>query len=198
MATGQPPGPGSASLAAESPALTQVTSGLASCDWRKEDTMGPPAPGLGRIFIGPAAPSPALAPHPGRGPGRILPTPTLRRTPRLRRRPPASRATPTPRRPPRGKNTGYFPFPYAPVSQVASRASRRREFRVREQAVAVGGGDETLGLELQRTARVLLTVPGDGPAAGALQELPARQVRGILLPLSVAAACDCLRLCTFI
>lgn len=56
VATGQPPGPGSASLAAESPALTQVTSGLASCDWRKEDTMGPPAPGLGRIFIGPAAP----------------------------------------------------------------------------------------------------------------------------------------------
>lgn len=42
-------------------------------------------------------------------------------------------------------------------------------------------GDETLELELQRTGRVRLPVPGDEPAAGALQELPARQVRGLLL-----------------
>ena len=48
--------------------------------------------------------------------------------------------------------------------------------------VAAASGDETLELELQRTVRVHLPVPGDEPAAGALQELPARQVRGLLLP----------------
>lgn len=57
---------------------------------------------------------------------------------------------------------------------------------MREQAVAVGGGDETLGLEFQRTARVLLTVPGDGTAAGALQELPARQLQ-VRIALQVCA-----------
>jgi hypothetical protein len=46
--------------------------------------------------------------------------------------------------------------------------------------VAAASGDETLELELQRTGRVLLPAPGDEPAAGALQELPARQVRGLL------------------
>jgi len=94
----------------------------------EEDTMGPHAPGLGWVFIGPAAPSPALASHSGRGPRR---TPTgaahvAQDSPRRRRRVRA-----TPRRPPRGRKSGRAPLPFCSGFTSSER-------RVKEQAVAVG------------------------------------------------------------
>lgn len=116
VATGQTPG--SASLAADSPAGHQWASATG-----EEDTMGPHAPGLGWVFIGPA-----LASHSGRGPRR---TPTgaahvAQDSPRRRRRVRA-----TPRRPPRGRKSGRAPLPFCSGFTSSER-------RVKEQAVAVG------------------------------------------------------------